>query len=64
MELTTSQLTNADDFIIGDADYLHTKARLCFKLANRAKEGAAKAALVRLGHAFEEKAWELCGEKI
>jgi hypothetical protein len=64
MQLTASQLANADDFIIGDADYLHTKARLCFKLANRAKDASAKAALVRLGHSFEEQAWELCGEKI
>lgn len=47
------------NFIVADADYFETKARLCYRLANRAADDTAKVTLVTLGFEFESKAWRL-----
>jgi hypothetical protein len=56
MQLPSSQPT-AD--VVADADYFEAKARLCFRLANRATDDADKVTLVSLAHGFEERAWTL-----
>ena len=57
MEPHLTQTAHGDEFIIKDADYYATKARLCFKRARLGKDNSAKVTLVRLGHAYEQRAW-------
>ena len=44
------------DLIVADADYYNTKARQCFRLAERSSNEAAAETLRSLAIAFEQKA--------
>jgi len=47
------------EFIQADADYFHTKARQCFRMARCADSEARARTLRSLGNAFEAKARSL-----
>jgi hypothetical protein len=47
------------DGIRADADYFHTKARQCFRLAEHARDEVTAKHMKRLGDTFEAKARDL-----